>query len=63
MDLAAELADRKLRIQVTISASSTHILLYECLGPDKAATRVPNDAELFARIEAEIERLLEGCDE
>ena len=63
MDIAAELAARKMSVNIYIQADGAHITLIKTNGNWAGKSRLPMVPELFTNIEAEIKRLLEGCDE
>ena len=65
MDLAAELAARGMSVNVYIRADSVHITLIKPNGNWAAKSVIPHwgTNHEFVAIEAEIEKLLEGCNE
>ena len=63
MNIAEELAARDMSVNVYIRADSAHITLIKPSGNWAGKSRLPMVPELFTNIEAEIKRLLEGCDD
>ena len=63
MNIAEELAARDMSVNVYIRADSVHLTLLKPNGNWAGRSRIPQGPAIFAIIEREIKRLLEGCNE
>ena len=65
MNIAAELAARKMSVNIYIRADSVHLTLLKPNGNWAGRSRIPQGPAIFDTIEREIEKLLKGrsCNE
>jgi len=63
MNIAEELAAKNMSVNIYIRANSVHITLIAADGGWAAKSRIRQGPADFDVIEAEIEKLLEGCNE